>query len=315
MLQGAHQYSPVAHLVVALASVHESYDRPGDSSLRLRALQYCGNAANRLSKEKMLGTDTILLSCLLFIGYEYFQGDVKSSLVHIGNGLNILEAWKLGQCQDQKDGTISSESAELIDKQIMPIFVFMKQVFGALVAKKSPSPEAEEPSRYASPNEAMDAMDNIWRALGDLRYDLNSADEDKIASEFAGVRTLMRDWDRQTGGNFWTSDPNDIKRRKQLQFRIHRRVVSLLMKILAPGKDVITQVHDVDFEEILSLYEDSIPKGQEVSAIENNFLHFELGLIPPLFLTATRAHDSLLRRRAIDVLHSIRRKGKTTGFL
>ncbi|KAL9112060.1 MAG: hypothetical protein Q9227_003680 [Pyrenula ochraceoflavens] len=309
MLRGAECYpSSVGQLVLALSSIHLSYDRPDDSNLRIRALQYCGNAASRLSREKALGTDTILLSCLLFIGYEYFSGDVKASLVHIGNGLKILEAWKEGDCADQKSGTISQESIDLINTQIMPIFVFMKQVFGALIAKKSPSPDAEQPATYASPNEAMDAMDNIWRALGDLRDDLDSADQEKIASGFAGIRTLMRDWDKATGGNFWTSDPKGITRRKHLQFKIHRKVVSLLMKILAPGKDVVTAANDIDFEEILKLYEDSIPKGQEVTAIENNFLHFELGLIPPLFFTATRACNSLLRRRAIDQLHSLRRK-------
>lgn len=309
LLQAAHSKSPVANLVIALSSVHESYDRPGDNKLRIQALQHCSVAASRLAKEKLVGTDTILLSCLLFIAYEYFQGDVKQSLVHIGNGMNIIEAWNQGQCPDQKNGTVTEESAKLVNERIAPIFKFMKQVFGALIAKREPTPEKESPQNktFATPNEAMDHLDEIYRAIGGLQNDSLPPATHKSTTTARDVEKLLVEWDAGTGGDFWKADPQGVKSRKLLQFKIHRRVVALLLKVLAPGRDIVDDSHSSAFDEILKLYEESIPQGQEVRAIENNFLHFELGLIPPLFFTATRCREPLIRRRAIDVLHSIRR--------
>ncbi|KAL9616357.1 MAG: hypothetical protein Q9160_008777 [Pyrenula sp. 1 TL-2023] len=309
LLQAAHSKSPVAHLVVALSSVHESFDRPGDGKLRIQALQHCSVAASRLAKEKIVGTDTILLSCLLFIAYEYFQGDVKQSLVHISNGMNIIEAWNEGQCPDQKNGTVTKESTRLVNDRIAPIFKFMNNVFGALIAKREPTPEQEAPpaKTFASPNEAMDKMDEIYHAIGGLRNDSLPAGTNSNTSMSRDVERLMAEWDAGTGGDFWTADPQGIKNRKLLQFRIHRRVVALLLKVLASGRDNFDETHNNEFDEILKLYEDAMPQGHEVRAIENNFLHFELGLIPPLFLTATRCKEPLIRRRAVDLLHSVRR--------
>jgi hypothetical protein len=101
----------VRYLVLNIASVVESTE--------LRVLSLADNAVyqtnhqkvvRRLTAESALGTDSVLLACLLLASCEFMMGNFSTGMIHVKAGLKILDEW----WTDLKPTMATAEETRLI---------------------------------------------------------------------------------------------------------------------------------------------------------------------------------------------------------
>jgi len=131
ILQASHDDPTIFHAVVALGSAHENYG--GESPGHLRrggvtrqqfALQQSNKAIGYLRVPQ--SGESVLLSCILFICLETFQGNHEAALIHLESGLKILASW----LHDDDDGhqpvlssdCVSRPTRQFLEEELVPLF-------------------------------------------------------------------------------------------------------------------------------------------------------------------------------------------------
>ena len=134
ILQASHYDPAIFHAVIALGSVHETYEGEGPGHFRHTVLapqdfalkQYDKALANiriRLSSGKPQSGEYVLLSCILFICLETFQGNHKAALVHLEGGLKLLGSWLHTDGQPVlSSDSVSRPTRQFLEEELVPLF-------------------------------------------------------------------------------------------------------------------------------------------------------------------------------------------------
>jgi Fungal specific transcription factor domain len=134
ILQASRDDPAIFHAVIALGSVHETYEGEGPGHFRHTVLapqdfaleQYDKALAIiriRLLSGKPQSGEYVLLSCILFICLETFQGNHKAALVHLEGGLKLLGSWLHTDGQPVlSSDSVSRPTRQFLEEELVPLF-------------------------------------------------------------------------------------------------------------------------------------------------------------------------------------------------
>ena len=325
ILQASHADSAIKHMIIATASLQEaSICTPGQCSTnRLIFGQHYSKAVNLLTGPGANPpVETVLMSCLLFVTCENFQGSNLAGLLHIYSGLNILKDWKASKHQK----SIAAGSAEdLIQNQIDPIFARLEAqttVYRSADSMRH-SFYSESPVRLRSvPSVPKSFKDLFWArdSLNDVMQWMfhilgmknEDAPDDPAVLE---IRMLLDTW-RQVFQAYTAplSEHDRLERRTASALEIHYRILSIMLDVPSTKPESTYDAYLNDFREILKQCEDII-KYRQIPPTNNwaeyedrmSLFEFDFGMIPPLFSIACHCRDPAIRRKAIRLMRYLHR--------
>ena len=325
ILQASHADSAIKHMIIATASLQEaSMCMPGQySTNRLNFGLHYSKAVNLLTGPGANPpVETVLMSCLLFLTCENFQGSNLAGLLHIYSGLKILRDWKASKHQK----SIAAGSVEdLIQNQIDPIFARLEAqttVYRSADRMRH-SFYSENPVRLRSvpsvPKSfkdlfwARDSFDDVMQWMFHILGMKNSESPDDQA--VLEIRTLLDTW-RKVFQAYTTPLPEHerLERRTASALDIHYRILSIMLEVPSAKPESTYDAYLNDFREILKQCENII-EYREIQPTNNwaeyedrmSLFEFDFGMIPPLFSIACHCRDPALRRKAIRLMRYLHR--------
>ena len=159
--------------------------------------------------------------------------------------------------------------------------------------EKTPSQSLPK-SSFNSLSEARDCLDCRIQMMLSLNANPNTPYEKSYEAQ--SLLQQLHDSLENYSGNGWPSDKN-------LMHVHYRAAVVLAMKYPSTTEMVFDQSND-DFTYIITRYRDLLENSQ----IQSSAVFADgLGLIPPLYLVASRCRDPFLRREAIALLRVMHR--------
>ena len=325
ILQASHADSALKHMVIATASLQEATAcTPAQySTNRWNFGQHYSKAVNILTGPGANPpVETVLMSCLLFLTCENFQGSTMAGLLHIYSGLKILEDWKASKRQI---AIAAGSTEDLIRNQIDPIFARLEAqttVYRSTAGVRH-SFYSENPVRLQSvPSIPLSFKDLFWardsfddvmqwmfHILGMKHHDVPKS------SAIREIRTLLDTWhlvfEAYTAS---LADHDRLQRRTASALEIHYRVLSIMLEIPSTKPESTYDACLNEFKEILKQCEDII-KYRDVAPTNDwaeyenrmSLFEFEFGMIPPLFVIACHCRDPAIRRKAIRLMRYLHR--------
>lgn len=307
------------------------------------ALQQSNKAISHLSSQLSTATppsgEVILICCLLFICLETFQGDYQAALTHLNSGLRIL-----GSLRHEDQYALSAESRTFfhdrtfVENTITPLFIQLdlqastylntRQVNYKLIAKDLGAVVGPPiPAAFTTLEEAQKSLNNqlhwmlhyeheAWQRLHEAK-DNSSSDADSLLDVFlaaqADHRAQLERW-LQTLNGFLTNysvKMGSKELRGAVVLKIHHITCRILLEATLydheTGFDDLTDefARIVGLSETLSSIPSAIPGAGTKPAYS-----FDMGILPPLYYTAVRCRDPIIRRKALALLSaSPRREG------
>lgn len=307
------------------------------------ALQQSNKAISHLTSQLSMSAppsgEVILICCLLFICLETFQGDYQAALTHLNSGLRIL-----GSLMHPDRFTTSPASVTyfhdraFVENVIAPLFVQLdlqastylntRTVNYKLIAKDLDTIVCPPiPTAFTTLTEAQESLNNqlhwmlhyeheAWQRLHTAK-DNGNAETDSLMSMFlaaqADHRVQLERW-LQTLNAFLT-DYSVKMGSKELRGAVVLKIHHITCRILLEATiyDHETGFDDLtdEFARIIALAETltKIPSSTPGSGTRPAY-SFDMGILPPLYYTAVRCRDPIIRRKALALLSaSPRREG------
>ncbi|CRG83039.1 hypothetical protein PISL3812_00387 [Talaromyces islandicus] len=337
ILKAANTEAVLAHTVISFGALHQAYEyspygatrvdytplgqfamyQYGKSLRLLRAQSQQTQASGSLMPRE----DITLACCVLFACFESIRGCRRSTVIHITQGLNLLRQFK----------TIPrSTQGTLVPKQILTSLLTrldnqLVELLGTTVSRtlNDGGYDGQNSSALETMQEFC-AGDNVYHSLDCL---LNNMFHDRLNAALA------------IEGYAVSKPPLDLGRMsQQLKDLQNNFMFTPTPKHPTPGGDAYGQDLEImqiwcilgnmylslplgerpesdwdqfmtGFSSIVSLAEDFISRSRIPGRCSRKqTFSFCLGIIPPLFLVATKCRDRDIRRRAITILRTCNRR-------
>ncbi|KAJ9227401.1 transcriptional regulator family: Fungal Specific TF [Paecilomyces variotii] len=262
-----------------------------------------------------------LITCCLFIFLEIMRGNFSQALNHVEAGLNIITDLK-------RRGILDA-----VDKELVELFVrlnIQKSLFGRpLMTLNAPKADPDSSScraSFSTISEARVLLDSLTeRALKFIRLTKSGQDCSLTTTELLGVQThittALDNWSRQFERLTRSKRIKRSDSRGPLILKMQYLVARIWLKTCLSPDEMVFDNHISDFEEIISIAttfindEATNPQKKESHDSCGSFCG-EMGIIPPLYYTALKCREPILRRKAINLISSYhRREGMWEGIL
>ncbi|KAL9087135.1 MAG: hypothetical protein Q9165_006786 [Trypethelium subeluteriae] len=347
LLQTAAHEPAIRHAIIALGSLHERFEAGDSSILRSNldkleggfALQQYTTAIGQLIKPSFnhfqQTLDVALTACVLFTCFETLRGHHGSALSHVANGVRMLRELPedYASTQSTNTGLAVANSPHVPYDTLQVIFARFDSQSMQLGAANGPgtfyaSQEVEPgfrdtvPPAFSTLVEARNAMDYQERNQGWFFYTLISG-HIITGEQDVGRRYLlnkMECWRIALDKFIQNTSELTIKDKtgmKILQLRCLFN--SLLLSITDLADEMMWDQHAQIFSHILDLASEVIKEAAAVFALNGThspIFQIDVGLVAPVFETATKCRDPVIRRRAITLLRvAPRQEGVWDGVL
>jgi hypothetical protein len=325
LLQACHVEPAVKHMIIATALLQEAIlCHPGQySTNRWYFRQHYSKAVALLTGQgSNPSVETVLMSCLLFLTCENFQGSSVAGLLHIYNGLKILKEWKTSRRQK----TIAAGSADdLIQNQIEPIFALLEaqtSVYRSAYNTNHPF-YSESPARLQNIPSVPTFFKSLFLARDSLsevaQWMFHILDMEIYAapdpSAVSPIRTLLDGW--HLAFKTYTASLGDhdyLELRTASALEIHYRILSIMLEVSSAKTESIYDSYLSDFRALVQQCEDIVKYRESAPARSwaeygdrMSLFEFDFGMIAPLFLIACHCRDPALRRKAIRLMRYLHR--------
>lgn len=334
VLQASHTEPTIRHAVIALGSLHETtqtkhsaISKSGKAYNKF-ALQQCNKAIASLTRE--LGAkgqrsiEVLLMSCVLFVCFETLQGNYESALTHMESGVRMYHNWQAEsknseRCMYGRPHSVDKEIAQIFSRLNLQVLMFPDT---HLVGKDFYNPNVNTvidspPTSFSCLKEAKDRLDNcisyIFQRLIAAyfaRQDLLNKTQ-KRSPEFQTYANLLSQWSilfsAFTKSSRTRLGPADQQRARVLE--IQYKAATILFDTGMSPQETAFDAFNSEFNNIVTLTSSLVDErnNTEVSGRTGHFT-FDMALVAPLYLTATRCRDPLIRRRALSILSAISRQ-------
>jgi len=340
ILQASHSEEALRHVLVAIGALHEAlqlatFGDDGQASTnlvraqRLFSMHHYNRSIQLLTQAQAVTpvrTELVLMTCILFICLENMQSNYLGALKHLHGGLNILEKWREPLKTQPWSFTAGSSSAVILD-QLVPMFQrlnvhdhisrepLLKDVNPRLPAKDVVGYALNVPRvpvSFHRLHEARACLDHLipWSAHA-LEAEILQGDrcETLGTSVISSVNQLLHDWAKRFDTYLSTNlnQSNNSYHRAVTFLRIRHRLASLLLLTVPRTNETELDEFSSDFGEILEMCREFVEAGGP-SVISNVTFGFDLCIIPPLYLIVAECRDPRIRREAIKILRSCRRR-------
>ena len=272
-----------------------------------------------MEAESKPSTVELLLSSLLFICLEMFQNHYESALRQLSSGLYLFSEWQskrrksptsadhkpIGSPGNDNEDELETHLTHIFKRLLTQSLLFPVRRLDTRLLIPSLTPNLPSmPSKFTTPDEARDSFN------------------DCISSILHGVRSrsCMNPPACATGSSFlkqWSFAFAEFRAREEPKLtEVERRnCIILEMQRLAMYLYALSSSFksEMEFDEWMPEFARLVELGRYIvetkrlTVPQGKILHypkFDIGLIAPLYLVASRCRDSDLRREAVWVLRN-----------
>ena len=318
----------VKHMMIAIASVEEALDiaenpwRCYDSCLRHHSKAIRSITRTRPSPP----LEVALIFALLFSTYSNMHGRSSSAIVHVNNGLNIIREWRSSYPSSRQ---APHDPSELIENQIGPIFMRLEQqILGMTPGSEQdpgvhPEPVGQPellpfliPRVFADFNSAQKYLRAVMSIILHSMQLYNLFPTQDLNSVRAlQSRNYLAEWLQsfEACRIIQPQQPVDVSASKLcLLLEIHYRSFLIMLNTFSFQNETTFDNFEADFAFIITQARmlinvqsnDRDQNGSNGNHDRSKQFETSLGLIPPLFLTATRCRNPITRRKALSLLRT-----------
>lgn len=329
VLQLSRSEPIVLHAAIALGSLHEheesigmpiSKHRTSDLRHRFAVTQY--NTAIRYLRERDAnGNDPkarvlILTTCLIFVHLELLRGGYDMAIEHVRSGLKILQGRCSGYQQSPADSMLSTAFRRLdlqcahFDKD-GPMLQYQSRD----VAENHCVFSQSGVSRLEDINKRWDtllgASLKFLQSARTLRKEKANLNDAELIRTQGKLISFHRAYIEELESLVSQPDVLPSKKHWQSCLLVKMHVIGIRLQLsvcLAQDEELSYDTYHSDFSEMLSLAErfmfNSDGGSQHHDGLKRPSLTTHWGVIPPLFLVASKCRDPQTRRRGIALLES-----------
>ena len=283
------------------------------SKLRHYALQQYNQAVQctqMLLRESSSGSDEKLIkglvACALFVCYENFMGNYATANMHLQNGLQIIAK----ETRKHGHSTVPQDVVQVFKRLDIQAMTFGDAKVPYLVEScKDHIDLLTAPPR--SMGSVEDSLDIILRLCRWMFWRQANSDTCPVSPEdLLSAKKVLRRWNQEMDQYFKTPTikangkfPHPIALLKMYQI--------IMTIIISTAEHALETLHDTyahKYEEVIALAESLLLNGRASlsGASSNRFFCFDIGVIFPLFYAAIKLRKPQVRRRAVELLGSMR---------
>ncbi|PLB44802.1 hypothetical protein P170DRAFT_391185 [Aspergillus steynii IBT 23096] len=283
-----------------------------NSAMRFATREY-GKALGMLRarrQEERQSHDVALVCSVLFACFECLRGCRRAAIIHIASGLNLLRQMEMeGSAWDVVSRRVIRALFTRLDSQLVEVLgVGVGETLGEDGIR---TPGAMVMGEDAGPGEGdlREDLDELMNAI--LREKLDSVMGAQVSggrSASGKLLSALETWHARFANA--ESDPERSSQMKEddAVLRIWYLVGKMYLTIRPSDPETAWDQFSDEFETILGLCEIYISESKRTSTPRNYTFSFSLGIVPPLFITAQRCRNASIRRRAIHLLSTCRRR-------
>ncbi|KAL8970173.1 MAG: hypothetical protein Q9197_003947, partial [Variospora fuerteventurae] len=343
VLQTSHHHEAIRHAAIALGSLGETIRinslSPGCGSKTLfwerhefACRQYYKSVRllqKDIGRNDLESVNFALISCFLFVVFEFLQGNDQSAVAHLRSGLNIFRQQNLPASNHVKPHPIQAEIARIfriLDTQLTTWFDLRTFAPNRHIPIDDPISREMVPESFDTLDEASDQLGHLISRVYRFRRDASKHDSAPTRAQVPAAVYLERealldalDVHRRRLGNYLAGRhamarrPEDHHRITVL--RINRKVTTLMLATyLEPHESLLYAESQPHFWQIVSLAalilrpETSEARQRMMGGIDANapcrrqVFDFFAGLIQPLYFTAIKCPYRETAMKAIELL-------------
>ena len=299
----AIEHPPIRHAMLALAATVEKFEAryenvdmqalsSGDAYFALEQYTEVLEKLNSGISAATLSVEATLICCLLLTLCDLWHFGLPLSFKHVFGGLGLCKVIK----KTSPSKSPLPEATEIEGKVMLPAYLHFADT--ALVELDNPNDEElvllQEfgerlgpivPPPLTNLEETYAVMDKVIRQIAKLEPGVTPG---PIVDIGRHLSMLLLTCENNFGGF-----ESDVLADRQL-LKVHHRAALVMLHVITTGAESAYDQHTADFDFIVSEIEELLYSEEQRTWF---------GLIPPLFLVATRCHDQQLSHRALRVLH------------
>lgn len=331
ILRECHREPAIKHEIIALSALCKaSVARPGDrDSHRQFAFMQQSKALRCIRKDLSRGSVRLaLIASLIFSSFESFHGNVETATQHISSGVRLLDYWQNEKANIDKYNT-GKGAAKLahppatVDPEISGVLARLELQILTFLTMNPVSDQTLEgtedaeigyipiPDRFLSLEEGLPYAVQICmlslhhvRKCAPYKTSPPTPFSDSIMHNKNILMSAISSWKSAFAPLFHTlslnaSSPEHLG---ALQFDVCVRVFETIIATSTSADETIYDSFTERFQYIVNSSREILQKDHDLRVGAGPRLQFDMGLIMPLFFTATRCRDGTVRRLAIALL-------------
>ncbi|KAF4627387.1 hypothetical protein G7Y89_g10768 [Cudoniella acicularis] len=256
-----------------------------------------------------------LVACALFVCYENFQGNYSLSHMHLQHGLQIIAR----ECRKRRRFAIPNDIVQVFRRLELQAFS-IRDSSSSFPNRK----DHESTNLYLPPIMSFNSIeDPIDVVLGIFRWiALNKARSEPCPIPLEHLESATRaleEWNLEAENNLAVASKGtkEQMRRPIDLLKMYQLIMRIFIDTGLQGLETRHDDHLHHYEEILALGEGllSTYPGTNPASSNYQFFCFDIGIMAPLFWTAFKCRESRVRRRAVELLRSVKhREGPWIGI-
>jgi hypothetical protein len=269
VLQLSHSEPSIRHAVSAISIIYQDVE----SSLRHpagyvdanpEAQQEWNTAVKSLSARIQAHPNSNLVPlacCLLFTCIDFLRGNIKSSMLHVQSGFNILAALRCNNDAAPELGSnLSSNDVKAIEDHIVPMFSRLK-VICSLAGRITPPIYAPTAKEDSPQKDLTDSRRRLFEISNTCIQFIGEASV-KAAMFQIDVEDLVEQIKLQTRLDAWCDQLDGLLERMQAAgnpakqdalnlLLVHYKVIYIWIRVCTTAGEMATDSYHTDFEELV----------------------------------------------------------------
>ena len=312
----------IRHALIALGAVHRKYELGVDTWHPNFALAQYTKAVSGLRqilvRNVSNSVEMSIISSILFAAVETFQGNYALAMDHLKGGLRIMSRHKLTLAQDLSQAR-TDLTEEALEQLLIRLEVQAQTFFDADTDLISPTREdlidSALPTIPLEFESLEQARDSLWQQARCciVKSQMNNH-QPADAERHAQVECLLEWSDRFSKYMKKHERGMSIKQfRAAILLKMYRETCYIiLMSEFWQNDEAVAALGD-HFARVVALSE-SLVDNPGSKTFDHPVFTLEMGVLPPLYVTACRCPDSVIRYQAISLLQRTnRREGMWDG--
>ena len=272
--------------------------------------------------------EVALICCVLFNSFETLHGNHDQALVHLQNGLKMLQEWKAKRTQtmvppepssihyelSQVFSRLNVQARSLLDPELPAFHNLTETVYSNTVPDTFADLNQARDFLYAIYNDGFSFYQNMTeqmrsRASASMPQGPESLN---LLTEFGRLNSFLIQWlsafDKVIERSTSTMTSRELRGATML--RVHYLCGFIVVQKSIQPQQCAFDTYNGHFEQIVSLCSalTNSTEGPNPASTRPAF-SLEFGIIAPLYYTAVSCRDPHIRRRAVSVLSSPRHEG------
>lgn len=317
-------FPALKHVMVAIGAIQAPlhYSKPGQL-LTVRKPQVPAFPLQELTKSMHLLAaadpakvpfEGLVACCIFFMAFTIWTEKVGAPVVHIEAGLKLIE----DHINSARQGVVPLN--ELAVTEMLPMFQRLT-INCCTFTDDYPSATSIRPQNYQLDMDLEKAgqfinIDDAFESIMTIQKLVLRLREGQTIDGIRARTAVALDEFEEALNVLYIERIKDLKAMSvtgnkadhdHQHLRMSHRVISVLFHTIDAVDEMAYDRHRSDFLFILSECKKFLFDDAEISQRSSSALKTTLGIIPPLFMVATKCRDTQIRRQAIELLHSTAR--------